>query len=357
MTGSGLRFAGIWEENVEGWEWSSYRGLTSQQFSDRQQEMTQNGKYLVDFEGYETSSGIRYAGIWYENVQNVESVFHRDLTRTAYQDQIDALQSDYRVVDFESYTVGGDQRYAAIWERNLFDHASVVRSDRSEIEFANYWRLYRDQGYRIIDFERYETPNGTRYAGVWTENSPRYRWEHKGTINGLAENFRAANGIPGLSVAIVEDGKLVYQRGFGMAESDRQKEAHGESVYLIASVAKVIGGTLAAKLEAEGQLRDGTSVSLNLSNTTTSYLNIPASGHTHTVRQLLAHLGCIWHYSGPTPGGHFNTAQDALEDMWNNPPMSGCTIGTNWNYSTHAFTFIGAVLEDVTGRPIARLVE
>ncbi|MFA0961061.1 serine hydrolase [Roseivirga sp. BDSF3-8] len=359
MSGNNLRFAGIWEENKEGLAWSSKRNLTSQQFGDYFQERQEAGMRIVDIEAYETNSGIRYAAIWHENKNNIQWAEYRDMSRETYQDKIDQFSADgYRVIDFESYTLNGSQKYAAIWEKNLYNHANAVRSNRTESEFANYWRLYRDQGYRLIDFERYETPSGTRYAGVWTENSPRYRWNDKTEVDNLITDFRNNNGIKGISVAIIQNGELKYQRGFGFAEEDRNKDAHGRSIYLTASVSKVIGGTLAAKMESEGELSDGTDVTLDLTQPTTNYIAIPASGHTHTLQQLLSHTGCIWHYStGPEPSGHFSSAQDATEEIWNTSPLSGCTIGSNRNYSTHAFTFIGAVMESVSNRDIARLIE
>ena len=158
---------------------------------------------------------------------------------------------------------------------------------------------------------------------------------------------------------MVGNGTTVYRRGFGWAEVDQQKAAHGETVYLAASVSKVIGGTLAAKLEDEGQLADGTPVALDLTDPTSTYVaNLPAA-HSHTVQDLLAHLGCLWHYStGPEPpGGFYSTATNAMQQIWNTPPLAGCTIGVSRNYSTHGFTFVGAVLEQATGRPIDRLVK
>ncbi|WP_413167730.1 hypothetical protein ACL6C3_13630 [Capilliphycus salinus ALCB114379] len=47
----------------------------------------------------------------------------------------------------------------------------MVRSDRTETQFANLWQEYRDEGYRLVDFEHYPTANGDRYAGVWAENT------------------------------------------------------------------------------------------------------------------------------------------------------------------------------------------
>jgi CubicO group peptidase (beta-lactamase class C family) len=192
---------------------------------------------------------------------------------------------------------------------------------------------------------------------VWAENNARYRYARKAEIDSAIQTYQSQNSITGISVAIVRDGQMIYRRGFGWAERDAQKQAHGETVYLTASVSKVVGGTLAARLEDVGRLRDGTQVQLALDNRTSRYLTRLPAAHSHTVRQLLSHLGCIWHYStGPTPSGHYSWARDAAERMWDTPPLRNCTIGTDRNYSTHGFTFVGAVLEQVTGRPITRLI-
>jgi hypothetical protein len=53
--------------------------------------------------------------------------------------------------------------------------AWVVRSDRTLRQFLNHHREYIDQGYRLVDYESYETATGTRYAGAWAENDARYR--------------------------------------------------------------------------------------------------------------------------------------------------------------------------------------
>jgi CubicO group peptidase (beta-lactamase class C family) len=359
-SGSGMRYAGIWVENREGLSWYSYRDLTSSGFSEHFADKSSRGYRLVDIEAYDTPNGLRYAAIWYENVERIGWAEYRDMDRTHYQQRIDDFSAKgYRLIDFESYTASGSQRYAAIWERNVNNRAYAVRSDRTEIEFANYWREYRDLGLRLIDFERYQTPFGTRYAGVWTENASRYRYPKKGELDQIVESYRSTNGIPGISVAVIQDGTMLYRRGFGFAEVDAQRKAHGETVYLTASVSKVFGGTLAAKLEDEGQLADGTPVALDLSDPTSAYLaNLPAA-HTHTVQDLLAHLGCIWHYdTGPEPpNGFYATATAAAQAMWNTPPLANCVIGANRNYSTHGFTFVGAVLEQATGRPIDRLVK
>lgn len=361
------RYAGIWVQNKEGYGWSSKRNLTASQYSTYFNEQKAKGYRVVDIEAYPTSNGIRYAAIWVQNKENIAWAQWRDMSREKYQQRVNEYSSKgYMLVDFESYKIGSAQRYAAIWEKRN-GYAYQVRTNRTATQFANLWREYRDKGYRLVDFERYPYGGSTRYGGVWVENASRYRYSKKGQIDELVSQYRSANNLPGISVAVIKDGNMIYRRGFGQADMQAGKVAHGETVYLSASISKVIGGTIAVKLQEEGRLRNGRQVNLNLNNTTRSYLTnvrqsngnrvtLPAR-HQHTVAQLFAHLGCIQHYSGPEPATqHYVRAIDALPQIWNAAFVTPCNRGTDRNYSTHAFTYIAAVLEQVSGRTAAQLI-
>ena len=58
-------------------------------------------------------------------------------------------------------------------------------------------------------------------------------------MEGVASAFMSAHSIPGLSVAVARGGVLLYERGFGFADSDSAKVAP-ESLFRIASVSKPI---------------------------------------------------------------------------------------------------------------------
>jgi CubicO group peptidase (beta-lactamase class C family) len=366
--GGGQRFAGIWIKNTESYNWASKRGMTKAEFESYKTEQKNAGLKMIDLEMYETSSGIRYASIWVKNYDNTDWKQEHALDRDGYQERINTLSSQgYLITNFDSYKDGGTQRYAFICEKKS-GLGYQVRTDRTELEYANMWREYRDKGYRLIDFECYSTSSGMRYGGIWIENNSRFDYNKKEELDNLITKYRNDNNLPGISVAIIKDGDILYRRGFGFADKEGGKVAHGETVYMAASVSKVFGGTLAVKLADEGKLRNGTNVSLNLNNTTRSYLTnvqksdgslvtLPAK-HIHTVKQLYAHLGCLQHYDGPEPATQqYNKAIDALTQIWNAGFVAGCTNNTNANYSTHAHTYLAAVLEKVTGRTSAQLVQ
>ena len=71
---------------------------------------------------------------------------------------------------------------------------------------------------------------------------------------GALESLRTDARIPGLSVAVVKDGEVIFARGFGHADLERQIPATPQTPYDIASVSKPISAVVALKLVEEGLL-------------------------------------------------------------------------------------------------------
>jgi len=365
-TAGGTRYAGVWVENTAGIGWWADHDMTSEEYAGAFQDLRASGYRLVDMEVYRTAAGLRYAAIWYQSCDNDNWRQLRGMDREDYQMEVDSRGDlGFRVVDFESYQTAEGQRYAAIWQKIPAGRAWAVRTDRNLNWFLNYHRQYVDEGLRLIDFESYDTPDGIRYAGVWAENDPRYDYPYKTVLDTIIGNYRTTHGLPGISVVVMHADSVLYRRGFGWADSAQAKEAHSGTVYLTASVAKVIGSTIAARIEARGEV--------DLSNPTSDYIPDLPEHHTHTLEQLLSKTGCVTHYREATPSRPDTTRVyafriDALKaatqvsgnqdpvQMWADTLLGGCIPGQHYRYSTHGYTYVGAALEEVTGKPIADII-
>ena len=348
--GAEIRFAAVWLTNLEGIDWDVRHGLTGAQLAQQLQAQRNAGYRLVDIEAYEEAGQLRHAGIWHRSCDNANWLEFRDMTSLQYRQREDSLTAlGYRVVDFESYQTSGGQRYAAIWEQ-VPGVDWAVAFDRTQEQFLNAHRRHTDAGFRLVDFEDYATAAGRRYAGVWAENDARYRLAFRAAVDSTVTAYRAANRIPGISVAIIQQGELVYRRGFGWADSARSRAAHAGTIYPLASVSKTIAGTLAARLEARGVV--------DLTRQTRSYVDSLPAAHTHTLEQLLAKTGCVIHYDeGPEPPEqYYRWRRDALRPIRDSMMLPNCTPGRWYHYSTHGFTLLGAALEAATGKDIVQLV-
>jgi CubicO group peptidase (beta-lactamase class C family) len=359
-----LNFAGIWIKAEDGLAWASFRNLTNDEFGAKFTEYRDAGYVPTNVDAYQVGSEWRYAVIWVKNKDNVAWALNRNMTAEEYATKWQAYKDQgLRLVDFESYQTSSGQRYAAIWYKNSNNRGWASYRDMTELAYANRFRQMRDQGYRVVDFERYSTASGTRYAGVWRQNGESLSWAKAAAVDNAIKNYVSSTNLPGLSVAIGLNNNVIFRRGYGYADVAAGKEAHSETVYDAASVSKVIGATLLMRL------RQSNTSAYDLNRTTRSYVAGLPSHHTHKLGQLLNHTGCVHHYSNSveetdtnpaTNPAHidelqYNSQATAAAEFWSDklictPPSSGN------NYSTHAFTFVGAVLEAVSGSTVPALV-
>jgi CubicO group peptidase (beta-lactamase class C family) len=67
-----------------------------------------------------------------------------------------------------------------------------------------------------------------------------------GRVDGLAEDLMKRSGIPGMAVAVVRDGKVVYAKGFGVKDVRSGAKVVADTVFQIASLSKPVGATVVA---------------------------------------------------------------------------------------------------------------
>lgn len=108
-------------------------------------------------------------------------------------------------------------------------------------------------------------------------------------VEDAVKKFMAANGLPGVSVAVVENGKYEWSAGFGMADLENSVPATSHTLYRLASISKPITATAAMVLYERGKL--------DLDAPVQKYCPaFPEKEASISTRQLLGHLGGIRHY-------------------------------------------------------------
>ncbi|HRF18671.1 MAG TPA: serine hydrolase domain-containing protein, partial [Chitinophagaceae bacterium] len=60
--------------------------------------------------------------------------------------------------------------------------------------------------------------------------------------------------IPGLAIAIVKDGKVILEKGYGIREIGKEDKVDENTLFIIASNSKLFTGTAIAKLDHEKKL-------------------------------------------------------------------------------------------------------
>ena len=367
-TAKGTKYAAIWVKDKTQIKAKHLSNLTKANLTSELVKNRRNNFRLIDLEIYKTPQGMRYWAVWLENKSNTDWKVEIDQpTNTFRKKQTLHHRNGYNLVDVNVIKDGAFLKYSGVWDKRK-GFNTVTKIHLSKNTFENEYRKLNDNGFRLVDFEKINNAGRFWYSGVWVENGSRGRYSRKGELGRLVSKYRRDNGLPGISVAVIYDGKSIYQKGFGFADVANKRIAHSGTIYQIASVSKVIGGTIAVKLQEDRKLRDGTRVALNLRNNTADYLkNVKDSEgqfqslprrHRYKVEELFSHSACIEHYKdGHKPLDKFYfKAIDALPEIWDEEFVSRCRPGLNENYSSHAFSYAAAVLERVTRRSAADLV-
>ncbi|HVN72201.1 MAG TPA: serine hydrolase domain-containing protein [Desulfomonilia bacterium] len=73
-------------------------------------------------------------------------------------------------------------------------------------------------------------------------------------LNGYIEQSMRKSGITGLSIALVDDQRIVWARGFGYADSQNEVKATENTVYRVGSISKVFTASAVMQLAEQGKI-------------------------------------------------------------------------------------------------------
>jgi len=73
-------------------------------------------------------------------------------------------------------------------------------------------------------------------------------------LDGLADKVMAQSGIPGMAVAVVQGGRTVYARGFGVRAAGSPLKVDADTVFQLASMSKPVGATVVASQVGAGRV-------------------------------------------------------------------------------------------------------
>ncbi len=162
----------------------------------------------------------------------------------------------------------------------------------------------------------------------------------------LIEDQMPDQEVEGLSIAVVDDQKIVWSQGFGYADTANKIKASPETVYRVGSISKLFTDTLVMQLAEQGKL--------DIDKPLQSYLPKFSIKTRFPNAKPITPRNIITHHSG-LPG-------DVGRGMWTkNPVPFNQLVGllkdeyvahppnTLWSYSNLGITLLGAMLQEVTG--------
>ena len=161
-------------------------------------------------------------------------------------------------------------------------------------------------------------------------------------------NYRDSR-LPGLSVAIQHGDDLVLDKSYGYADMVNQTKLAPGHVFRIASHSKTFTATSIFQLYEAGKLRLDDKVSSHLEWFTSDKDDEVAN---ITIRHLLNHTSGLirdgldanyWHLDRQFP------SQEELQDFVKNSKLHTIKTNENFKYSNYAYSYLGMVIEAVSG--------
>jgi serine beta-lactamase-like protein LACTB, mitochondrial len=163
--------------------------------------------------------------------------------------------------------------------------------------------------------------------------------------------------LVGAAVGVIEDGQIVYLKGYGLADVEKQTPVTSETVFNWASNSKPLAAVLAMQLVEQGRL--------DLDADVRKYVpEFPDKGVKITPRHLLTHQSGILHYANGTlvptkrkydNGNPWSDPVVALDRFSQSPLLFA--PGERNSYSSYAYILLSAVIQRAAKTPFTELVE
>lgn len=322
--------------NQSGWWW--YYGITPAQL---QTALTTNKAYLISIDPADSPgstfnvimnaapSGLGWWWYYGETVASAESL---------------AVSNKARIFDVKSYQVGGAQRVAVLMFSNTWNSTQAAEGSCDKGVISGWQSTPPAVGLG-------STSSTTSYDSVITSLMTKYH-------------------VPGGAVAVIDNGKLVLARGYGLSDTGNSLIAHPDSLFRLASVSKQITSAAILTLVQDGKLSLTDKPFSILGFTPDPKKPQTAALANITIRELLHHTGGWSRETGCTncsTEGDPMFESETISAAQGMPSPPDCdhiiqymlsqpvywTPGKVYDYSNFGYCVLGAVIEKITGQSYA----
>ncbi len=164
--------------------------------------------------------------------------------------------------------------------------------------------------------------------------------------------------IPGASLAVVHDGRIVKSKGYGVADLQANSPATPKTVYEIGSMTKQFTAVAVMMLAEEGKISTDDKI-------TKYFADAPAWWNQITVRHLLTHTSGIQnHVAVPDyldlfktsfTGREYPARDEIIKEFYKLP--SEFAPGETWAYDNTGYYLLGIIIEKASGKNYWQFLE
>ena len=351
-----VQLAVRWEKDVDS-KRRMRHGLSPDRYAVILKQMAAKGYQPVDLSAYVVDGQPRFAVVWEktESERKARLNLSPDTYKNVIRPRMEAMR--FHPVDVSGYVVGGQLRYAGIWEEGTADR--TVRTGLTPRNYeSTFWNLaYRGQ--RPVQVASYAGPEQVQVAGIWKDAYPNDGLSSKAlaTIRERVQSFMDTYEVPGLSIAIAKNERLVFAQGYGTAIKEDSVRTGPHHRFRIASVSKPVTSAAILRLWDNDQLQLDQKV-LGPDGLLGTRLGDEPYGPNEkklTVRHLLNHTTGGWSKDGPDSDSdplfhHKDLSREELLgwvlDSWSLDRAPG----SEYAYSNIGYALLGRVIEAVSGQ-------
>lgn len=147
--------------------------------------------------------------------------------------------------------------------------------------------------------------------------------------------------IPGVSLAVVQDGKRLILKGYGLANIEHNVPVKPETIFQSGSVGKQFTSMAVMLLVEEGKIGLDDRIGKYIGDAPKGWANV-------TVRHLLTHTGGFTDYSNDFDFRKDYTEEDILKIIKDTP--LAFEPGKRWQYSNFGYVTLGIIIRKVSGQ-------
>ncbi|MEM8505774.1 MAG: serine hydrolase domain-containing protein [Cyanobacteria bacterium P01_D01_bin.1] len=167
-------------------------------------------------------------------------------------------------------------------------------------------------------------------------------------IDTFVEEMMKEKQIPGLSLAVVYDEKLIKTKSYGWLDLERRIKTRPSSIFPIASMSKPLTATAVMLLVESGKLDLDAPISTYLSD-------LPEAWRPITLRQMLAHTAGLSEKVYTQKISKLTTPEGFLAEATQEP--LDFQPGEAWMYSNTGYNLAAIIVESVSGESFNAFVK
>jgi CubicO group peptidase (beta-lactamase class C family) len=166
-------------------------------------------------------------------------------------------------------------------------------------------------------------------------------------------------GIQGVSIAVLNNGKIEWAKGYGVADSAENRMVNAETLFLAGSISKPVAALRAHQLAEAGMIHLDT----NVNNYLTSW-QVPENEFTTnqkvTTRRILNHTAglTVWGFPGYDKGDTIPSLVEVLEGKGNTDSVRVYKEpGESWMYSGGGYSIMQLMMTDLEQKSFPQIMQ